>query len=207
MNPQTILILVGFFYILIAGGMSLLRREGLSIQFALESLGIILLAAVVAPAIGINIGPILLFVILYLVTMRARLLTDLANLLFKRRGYATAERIYRLALSSRPDYIGRYIVIINWGIARLLNGDTERAVVALEGVLALASDGNGPGPKYEAACRYNLALGYRKIGQDVESVRQFNQVIDLFPSSVYAQAAEKQLKKRRERGLSKEEDS
>ena len=56
------------------------------------------------------------------------------------------------------------------------------------------------GEKYEAACRYNLAVAYRKAGDDVKAVLQYNQVIDRFPASIYSQAAEKALQKRRERG-------
>lgn len=206
MNSQLLVILVGLFYILIAGGMSLLRREGLSGQFAVEALAIIALAVLIGLATGTAVDPILLFILLYLVTMRARLLTDLANLLFRRRGYAAAERFYRLALRLFPDRTSRFIVLVNWGIARLQGGDIEGAIATLEGVLAASGEGDGLGRKYEAACCYNLAVACRKAGDDVESVRQFNQVIECFPASIYAQAAEKALKERRERGLPKSDE-
>jgi tetratricopeptide (TPR) repeat protein len=204
-NPHLLVILVGLFYVLAVGGMSLLRREGLSLQFALEALAIIALAVLIGSATGTSADPILLFLLLYLVTTRARLLTDLANLLFKRRGYAAAEPLYRLALRLFPDRPGRFIVLVNWGIARLQHGDLEGAIGTLSGVLASADEEGGLGAKYEAACRYNLAVAHRKAGNDVEAVRLFNQVAESFPATIYGQASERALKERRERGLPRKE--
>jgi len=204
-NPLLLLVLVGLFYILIVGGISLLRREGLSGQFALEALAIIALAILIGAAIGTTVDPILLFILLYLVTMRTRLLTDLANLLFKRRGYAAAERLYRLALRLLPDRTGRFVALTNWGVARLQSGDIEGAIRTLNDVLVVAGEHGGLGAKFEAACRYNLAVAYSKAGDDVKAVQQFNQVIERFPVTVYGQAAERALKKRRERGLPKQD--
>jgi tetratricopeptide (TPR) repeat protein len=201
-NTQLIVILVGFFYILIFGGLALLRREGLSGQFALEALAIIILAVLAGWATGTVIHPILLYVVLYLITMRARVLTDLANLLFRRQGYARAEHLYRLALCLLPDRASRFIVLVNQGIAQLQSGDGTAAITTLGGVLTSAKEGGGLGHKYEAACRYNLAIAYRKAGDDAKAVQQFNQVVELFPASIYGQAAEKALKERRERGFS-----
>jgi tetratricopeptide (TPR) repeat protein len=203
-NPHLMVVLVGLFYILIIGGISLLRREGLSMQLALESLLIIALAVLLGSAAGTSVDPIILFIILYLITMRARLLTDLANLLFKRRGYATAASLYRLALRLFPDRTARHVVLVNWGVARLQTGDVEGAIATLQGVLTSAHEQGGLGHKYEAACCYNLALAYRKAGEDVKAVLQLNQVIELFPASVYSQAAERLLKQRRERDASRD---
>lgn len=201
MNAQLLLILIGLFYILAVGGMSLLRREGLSGQFALEALALIGLALVVGWAVGAALDPVFFFIVLYLITMRARLLTDLANLLFRRRGYAAAERFYRLGLRFFPDRTSRYVVLVNWGIARLQSGDIENAIATLRDVLATANERGGLGRKYEAACRYNLGIACRKAGDDMAAVQQFNQVVELLPASIYGQAAEKALKERRERGL------
>ena len=198
MDPLLITVLVGLFYILVVGGVSLLRREGLSSQFAFEALGIIGLVFLLRVATGFTLDPIFLFILLYLITMRGRLLTDLANLLFGRRGYETAARLYQLAMRLFPDRTSRYIVLVNWGIARLQSGDVQGAIAALKDVLALAEKQGGLGHKYEAACRYNLAVAHRKAGDDVQAVVQFNEVIDLFPATVYGQAAQKALNKRRE---------
>jgi tetratricopeptide (TPR) repeat protein len=204
-DPLLVVTLVGLFYILVIGGFSLLRREGLSGQFALEALALIALAILLGLATGAVLDPIILFLLLYLVTMRARLLTDLANMLFRRRGYAAAEPLYSLALRLRPDRTGRVVVLVNWGVARLHSGDIEGAIAAFQDVLSSGEAQGGLGEKYEAACRYNLAVAYRKAGDDVKAVLQYDQVIDRFPASIYSQAAEKALQKRRERGSKREE--
>jgi tetratricopeptide (TPR) repeat protein len=205
-SPQLLAILVGLFYILIVGGLSLLRREGLSAQFALEALAVIAVAVATGLATGSTISPILLFVLLYLVTMRARLLTDLANLVFRHWGYGAAEPLYRLALGLRPERTSRLIACINWGTARLKSGDVEGAITVFNEVLASANKDGGLGPKYEAACRFNLAVAHRKAGDDVKAMLQFNKVIDESPGSAYSRAAEQTLKKMRQRGSS-EDDS
>ena len=201
MNSQFLIILIGLLYIAGVDRMALLRREGLARQFAIEALVITALAVLLGLAAGAVVNPIVLFIILYLVTMRARLLTDLANFLFTRRGYVTAARFYHLALRLFPGRAGRLAVLVNWGIARLQAGDVGSAIATFKSVLSDANEGGGLGPKYESACRYNLALAYREAGDDAAAARQFEQVIELFPSSTYAQAAEKALKERRERGL------
>jgi tetratricopeptide (TPR) repeat protein len=203
-NPQLLAILVGLFYVLVIGALSLLRREGLSAQIALEALAVIAIVVVIGLATGSPVSPIVLFILLYLVTMRARLLTDLANLFFRRWGYAAAEPLYRLALRLYPEHTSCLIVCINWGTARLKSGDVEGAIATFKEVLASVSERGGLGHKYEAACNFNLAVAYRRAGDDVKAVLQFNKVIDLHPTSVYGQAAEQALKKMRDRGSSKE---
>jgi hypothetical protein len=200
MSPLLIVILVGLFYILVIGGMSLIRQEGLSVQFALESLAIVGLAVLVGLASGTTIDPIVLFVLLYLVTMRSRLLTDLANLFSGRQGYAMAERLYRLGLGLYPDRVGRYVVLVNWGIARLHSGDAAGAVEKLSDVLRTAADTGGMAPKYEAACRYNLGVAQRRLGNETQATIEFNKVVDTFPASIYGEAAERALDKRRKGG-------
>jgi tetratricopeptide (TPR) repeat protein len=196
-NNQQLLILVGLFYVFLMGIMSVLRREGLSGQFAVESLLIVALAVLT----GVIADPIVLFILLYLLTMRARLLTDLANLLYKRRGYAAAARCYRLALRLFPDRSSRFVVLVNWGIAHLHAGDLPSAITTLKGVLEAASEGGGLGLKHQAACHYNLGLACRKNGDEASAAQQFEQVIKLYPTSAYGQAAERALQHRRERGL------
>lgn len=205
-NPQLIVVLVGLFYILAVGGMSLLRREGLSNQFAFEALAMIGLAILMGWTTGVIADPVILFLSLYMVTMRARWLTDLANFLFPRRGYAPAARLYSLALRLFPDRTSRFIVLVNWGIARLQNRDLSGAISTFQDVLERAATTGGLGPKYEAACRYNLGIAFRKAGDDLKAVQQFTHVTESFPASVYGQAAERALKERRERGPRSSQD-
>lgn len=204
MNPLLMTLLVGLFYILVVGALSLLRREGLSTQIALEALAVIAIALVVGWLIGPAVSPILLFVVLYVVTMRARLLTDLANLVYKRWGYSAAERLYRLALRLRPDRTSQMIVRINWGTARLRSGDVEGAINTFNEVLASAEEGGGLGHKYEAACLFNLAVAYRKAGEDSKAILQFNKVVEEHPATVYGQAAEQALSNMRKSRASQE---
>jgi tetratricopeptide (TPR) repeat protein len=196
-NNYLVLILVGLFYILVVGGVSLSRREGLSTRFAIEALVITALAVLLGLVTGASVGPVLLFLLLYLITMRARWLTDLANALFSRRGYSAAESVYRFALRLFPDPSGRFIVLVNWGIARLGSDDPQGAIGTFKGVLETAEKQGGLGPKYEAACRYNLGVAYSQTGDDVQAVRQFNTVADEFTDTIYGRAAEAALEKRR----------
>jgi len=61
------------------GALSLLRREGLSIRFAVESLLIIALIGGLGFVTGFVLHPVLFLILLYLVTMRVRLMVDLGN--------------------------------------------------------------------------------------------------------------------------------
>jgi outer membrane protein assembly factor BamD (BamD/ComL family) len=47
-------------------------------------------------------------------------------------------------------------------------------------------------------------VAYRNAGKAAQAVVQFNQVVELFPASVYGQAAERALKKDRERSSGKD---
>jgi tetratricopeptide (TPR) repeat protein len=176
--------------------MSVLRREGLSNQFAFEVLGIT--AAVEAGALltDTTVNPILFLVVIYLLSMRARILVDFANLLSARGRQRDAIRLLQLALRLFPDQTTRLITLVNMGIVQLRRQNPESAQALLESVLEEAGHGS-LGIKYEAACRYNLGLALQRQGNDVEAVRQFNEAADVLPNSVYSRAAEQALEKRR----------
>jgi tetratricopeptide (TPR) repeat protein len=199
-NPHLIILLIGFFYILIFGGISLLRHEGLSNQFAFEVLGITALAFGGAVATNTAINPILFLVLIYLISMRVRILVDLANLLASRGYYGWANSLLQLASKLGPDKASQLIVLINQGIVLLRQRDPDGAQKLFLQVLEAAKEG-GLGMKYEAACRYNLAVACNRLGQEAEAIRQFNNVTELMPSSVYGKEAEWAIKQRRENGL------
>jgi tetratricopeptide (TPR) repeat protein len=196
LNPYLLLLLIACLYILVFGGLSFIRREGLSGQFALESVVVTILLVGGSWLLGIQLSPILFLLLLYLITMRSRLVVEVANIFARQGRYDLAFRLYRLGLAWWPDLSSRLIVLTNRGAAELRCGQVEAAIQSLESVLEVEKRPR-LGVKYEAACRYNLAFAYEKIGQDAKAVAEYNEVIDLLPGSVYAQAAQSALKRRK----------
>jgi tetratricopeptide (TPR) repeat protein len=199
LDPTLLLILTACLFILIFGGLSLFRREGLSVQFALEAVALTILLVGGSWLTGIRLSPFLLLIILYLVTMRSRLLVDVANMLAQRRRYDVAFRLYRLALAWWPDASSRLIVLVNQGAAELHCGQIEAAIRTFEGVLE-GEKRSRLGLKYEAACYYNLGYAYERKGEDAKAAAQYNEAIDVLPGSVYAKAAQAALKRRKDKG-------
>jgi tetratricopeptide (TPR) repeat protein len=197
MSLPIMLMLIGFSYVVFFGGYSWFRREGLSLRFAVESILITLLISGWAYFGQISVHPALFLFGLYLLTMRARLLTDVGNLFARRRQFDLAEKIYRAALRLYPDKTSFLIVQINRAAAFLQNGKTDAAIDLLKSVLD-ESDGY-LGVKYESAAYYNLGVAYERKEMDSQSVVAFNAVLDIFPTSEYARRAEAALKRRRQR--------
>lgn len=196
LDPTLLLLLIASLFILTFGVLSLLRREGLSVQFALEAVGVTALLVGGARLLGLSLSPLLFVVLLYLITMRSRLAVDIANLLAQRGNYGPAFGLYRLALACWPDAAARLVVLTNRGAAELRSGQLEAAVRTLEGVLEEAQRPH-LGRHSEAVCRYNLGLAYSRRGEIAKATRQFNEVIDLMPGSVYARAAAAALARQR----------
>ena len=193
-NLQWILA-VGFLYILVLGGFSFLRREALSGQFTIEGLVLTGLGAALVYA-GLPVQPILFLVVIYLVTMRIRLLVDLATMLARRGKFDWSEKLFALAENLFPDRSSRLILRINQAAMLYFSGRVELAVKMLEEAL---SPGNRAflGVKYEAAGHYNLGIAYRRQGEDTRATREFKETIDSWPSSIYAHQAEIALSKGR----------
>jgi Tfp pilus assembly protein PilF len=141
----------------------------------------------------VPIHPVAFLGVLYLVTMRVRLLIDIGNWLSARGRREQAMALYSLALQVGPDATGRQIVLINRGVAELRNGDPEAAYLTLRD--ALADDDGQIGTKHLAATYYNLGLACRRSGREAEAVRRFNEAINAWPHSIYGQAAARELKK------------
>ena len=97
MNLPVMIGLIGLLYILVFGGLSLLRREGLSARFAVESLIITGIVLLLVTVLAIPVHPVLFVLILYLITLRVRILVDVANSFARRGSYVRAESIYALA--------------------------------------------------------------------------------------------------------------
>jgi len=190
MHPSLLILLIGLLYILGFGALSFMRRQGLSTRFAVEGLIVTALFAALSYAAPVN--AILFLLVLYLVTMRVRLLVDLGNWFTSRKQYDRTLAFFRLALRLGPDAISRQIVLINRGVTQLRMQEPETARLTLEE--ALADEKVRPGARYLAAGHYNLGLACRRTGHEAEAIRRFNEAIDAWPNSIYAHAARRALK-------------
>ena len=197
-DPYLLLLLVACLFALTFGGLGFIRREGLSLQFALETAGLTAILVGGSWLVGTPMNPFLFLVLLYLVTMRSRWTVEVANLLAKRRNYGLAFRLYDLSLAMRPDAATRLIVLANKGAAQVHSGQIEEAIATLETVLE-TDRGQRLGLKYEAACRYNLAYAYELNGQEARATIEYNEAIEVLPGSVYAQAAQAAMKRRKKK--------
>lgn len=197
-DPYLLQLLVACLFVLVFGGLGFLRREGLSVQFALETA--VLTAILVGGSwlLGTPMSPFVFLVLLYAVTMRCRLIVDVANMLARRRNYDAAFRLYDLSLALWPDAAARLIVLTNKGAAEVHSGQVEAAIATLKSVL---DTGEQPrlGSKYEAACHYNLGWAYERNGEDSKAVVQYNEAIEVLPGSVYAKAAQAAIDRRKKR--------
>jgi len=138
--------------------------------------------------------PLIFLIVLYLVTMRVRLLVDLGNWFTSRKQYQRALSLYRFALHLWPDAVGRQIVLINRGVTEL--GMQQPEVAHRTFQEALACENARVGAKYLAAGYYNLGLACRRTGREADAIRHFNEAIDAYPHSIYGIAAQRALKER-----------
>jgi len=188
MNPSLLLIIIGFLYVLFFGGLSWLRREGLSLQFAIEAIVIILFSTGLANLLNVTINPVLFLFVLYLITARVRLLVDLAVLFAKRGNLTIAESICRFAHSIFPDPTTRFIIAINEGVISVQKNQLDEAIQIFSNVLKQKDEGS-LGINHEAACYYNLGIAYQRKGLEAKAQSAFETVLDIMPASPYAIAA------------------
>jgi tetratricopeptide (TPR) repeat protein len=198
MNPHLLILLVALVFILVFGGLPVLRREGLSLQLAVEVLVLTGLSLGASLLSGLLLNPILFFIFLYLIVMRCRLLIEVGNLLSSRGHHQRALSVYRLAMRLGPDLPVHLAALINYGFVLVRVGALEEAIRILEGVLE--KGGERLQPKHESACHYNLGVAYMRLGRESRAVREFNETIDAWPLSLYAQRARAALERRRSTG-------
>lgn len=203
MTPPLILLLLGLLYILLFGGLALLRREGLPTRLAIEGVVFTVAIAGLAALTGFPISPILFLALLYLLTTRVRLLVDLGNLLARRGNHTAAESAYRWALRLWPDETGRLAVRLNQGVLDIHRGRLDEAVAAFRQVLAQAGSGY-LGVKQECGCHYNLGVAYQKQGLDAQAALEFNAVLETWPASEYSRYASIALERRRRKIVTSE---
>jgi len=193
-----LIVLEGLIFTVLFGGLSWLRREGLSIQFAGEALLLTGIATMLVWQASLAIHPILFLLILYLVTFRVRLLVDIANLFAQRGHFERAGRFYKLAASFWPDQAGKLIVQVNQATSQLQQGSLDEAISGFK--IILEHKGHSfLGIKYEVAAHYNLGVAYRRKKLDSLAIAEFNAVLDTWPASEYARQANRALEQVRKK--------
>jgi len=189
MNLPLLLLLLGLLYILLGGGLSLMRREGLSGQFALEAIVITAIFSGAAWLANLYVHPALFLAVIYLATMRVRLLVDVGTFYARRGNFARAEQIYRVSDRLFPNQADCLLVKVNQGAACLQQGKLDEARVMFEEVLKKHGEGY-LGLKNEAASHYNLGVLYRRKQLEARAQAEFDKVVELWPVSEYARRAE-----------------
>jgi tetratricopeptide (TPR) repeat protein len=198
MNPHLLILLVALLFILVFGGLPVLRKEEPSLRLAVEVLVFTSLSIGVSLLTGLSLNPVLFLIFLYLIVMRCRLLIDLGNLLSSRGYHQRALSVYRLAMRLEPDFPIRLMALISYGAVLVRMGALEEAIRILEEVLEKGRERLQP--KHESACHYNLGVAYLRLGRESRAVREFNETIDAWPLSPYAQGAKAALERRRSTG-------
>jgi tetratricopeptide (TPR) repeat protein len=196
MSLSIILLIEGFSYIVLFGAVSLLKREGLSSRFAFESVIITMIVSGLTFLTGIQTHPVLFLVLIYLLTMRVRILVDLGTIFAKRTQFEQAEKLYNLASSLWPDATNGLILKVNQATSLLQQKKLDEAISIYNDVLKQAEQGY-LGVKYEAATHYNLGVAYLRKNMDARASIAFNTVIDTWPVSEYARRAQIALEKHR----------
>jgi tetratricopeptide (TPR) repeat protein len=181
-DPRILVPALGLGYVAVFGLMFWLRREGFQLRFTLEGLAITVLGTVMA-FYGL-IGPILFLIVLYLLTMRARVLADAGNFLSNNGHFREALLMFHLGERAWPDQIGRFLLEVDKGVTLFRMGSIKKAIDALES--ALESSSVEVPTKHLAACHYNLGIAYRKAGEEEASRKHFLTVLDMDPDSIYA---------------------
>jgi tetratricopeptide (TPR) repeat protein len=197
--------LIGLLYILAFGGIGLLRREGLSIRFAIESVIITGIAVILVVLLSVQVHPVIFLLVLYLITMRIRILVDLANSFAKRGSSAQAEKIYRLASRLWPDQTNELIIKVNHATMMLQNNHYDEAIAMFTDILSQVDKGY-LGVKYEAAAHFNLGVAHLRKNNTSMAVIEFNSTIDSWPGSLYAHRAEQALNRQHQKEPSAVED-
>lgn len=190
------ILLVGALYLAGFTGLSVLRRQKPVARLWIEG-GILTGAAVALCLLYVPPHPILFLVLLYLATMRVRLLVDLANLLTGRGRFRAGLAVLDFGLRLAPDPASRQIALINRGVTQLRMGEPQAAYFTLQAVMLKESLKTAA--RYQAAGWYNLGVACERTGRAQEAERCFRTAIQVLPGSLYALGADKALKRAAER--------
>ena len=192
MNPLLLLLFEALVFPVGPGLFALMRGAGLSAHLALEAMGLTALAIGLGVGLGLPINPILFLLLLYLITRRARALTDAGNLL-SRWGYPQAAiGLNRLTLRLWPDATSRAIAFINLGAAYTQMEAVEAAVDAFQQALAACPEGLCP--LHSAVAHLNLGNVYYRQGKSHQAIREFQAAVQAFPGSPYERRAQRAIR-------------
>ena len=192
LHPSITIVLVGAVYLAAFSGLAFLRRQRPSLRFTVE-VAVLTAVGAALPLASVPLGPILFLVVLYLLTMRVRLVVDVGNYLTSRGRFRRALALFRLALRLGPDSAGRQIVAINQGVTQLRMKEPEAAYFTLKAVLI--DEQSRPGARYLAAGFYNLGVACLRVDRREEAISSFRKAIESLPGSIFATAAEQALKR------------
>lgn len=193
MPPALQTLAIGLIYLAAFSGLSLARRQGFSPRFAAEAGAITAAGALLALA-GAPLHPLLFLVLLYLATMRVRLLADLGIWRSNRGRHERALAVLGWALRLGADPAGRRIVQVNRGVVELRMKQPEAAYRTLREALGEEpAEARHLGVQVLAAGLYNLGVACRRTSRPAEAERCFRQAMAAFPGSLYAQAAGRAL--------------
>jgi len=131
--------------------------------------------------------------VLYIATMRVRLLVDLSNVLTTRQRFRAALAAQGLALRLGPDPASRQVALISRGVTQLRKGEPQAAYATLAGVLL--EEPVKPAARDQAAGFYNLGVACERTGRRPEAERFFRLAIEAMPASIYALGADRALKR------------
>ncbi|GAB4470822.1 MAG: hypothetical protein Kow0088_04040 [Anaerolineales bacterium] len=189
-------LIVCFSYIVFFGLITKLRRETLSLQFALEALTFTLILVGVVWTTRFSLHPAINLFLLYLVTMRVRLLTEVGTFFARRNQFQQATKIYAIAQRAFPDPSSLVLLRLNQATALIKQANISDAIAVLEDLLKGEKAGY-LGTKYETAAHYNLGVAYLKADKRALATIELNKAIEAMPLSEYAVRAEKILGEQR----------
>jgi tetratricopeptide (TPR) repeat protein len=192
MSLQTMIGWIGLLYILVFSGISILRREQVSIRFVVESICITAATYVLVAYTPLQIHSAIFLLVLYGLTLRSRLLVDLANYFARSGKNKQADKVYQTASHLWPDETSRMIINVNRAIFYVQVNKLDESV-ALFTQLLNPTDKKNLSARYEAAVHYNLGVAY--LRQDNHSLAEieFNTVIETWPTSPYAERSQQAL--------------
>ncbi|MCX7038422.1 MAG: tetratricopeptide repeat protein [Spirochaetes bacterium] len=196
MKNYLILVLTGVLFAGVFNVLSYLRREGISRRFLLEAAAITILFGLLGLVFGIDLHPIAFLAILYVLTLRVRLLVDLGSAMARRGNLTVADKAFSIARRLWLDPAGALMVRLNQGACELQRKRPEDAIPIFQGVLREAETVR-LGIKYRSACHYNLGIAFWQKNMVQEAERELEAVVDLWPASTMARKAEKALERLR----------